>query len=493
MSQQHFTEPPSILARRKDGDGPRKQTREEYRKQKELEELRKAGNAPAEVDESGKDINPHIPKYMVDVPWYVTYDHAKPTLKHQRHHDEQKRVYDGMDKWYERGVTLDPTTSSSQGAATKMALKYREGACENCGAMGHARKDCLEKPRKRIAKYGAGVVAPDDVMQPTINLTFEGKRDRWNGVDMDFHQEKTRVQFEKLEEARRLIKAKQLETMNDAAATATSMGDEPQQARKQHDSDDEDEDEYKYADGMELPGQKLHLESKQRISVRNLRMREDTAKYLLNLDPNSAYYDPKSRSMRGNPLEEKGESSNVPYVGDNYVRWSGQANQFAKTQLFAWEANEKGVDVHVQAEPTKLELLHKEFKERYEDCAKSIKANVLEKYGGAEHLEALPRDLIFAQTESYAEYSRYGNVIRTQDKSIAKSKYVEDECINGHASVWGSFYDATATVQGGKWGYACCHSLDRNSYCKGSNAAPAPAASSETSIKTVQQQQQQQQ
>lgn len=30
-------------------------------------------------------------------------------------------------------------------------------------------------------------------------------------------------------------------------------------------------------------------------SVRNLRIREDTAKYLLNLDPESAYYDPKSR------------------------------------------------------------------------------------------------------------------------------------------------------------------------------------------------------
>jgi hypothetical protein len=43
------------------------------------------------------------------------------------------------------------------------------------------------------------------------------------------------------------------------------------------------------------------VESKQRITVRNLRIREDTAKYLLNLDPNSAYYDPKSRSMRDNP------------------------------------------------------------------------------------------------------------------------------------------------------------------------------------------------
>ncbi len=32
-------------------------------------------------------------------------------------------------------------------------------------------------------------------------------------------------------------------------------------------------------------------------TIRNLRIREDAAKYLSNLSPNSAYYDPKSRSM----------------------------------------------------------------------------------------------------------------------------------------------------------------------------------------------------
>lgn len=35
--------------------------------------------------------------------------------------------------------------------------------------------------------------------------------------------------------------------------------------------------------------------------TRNLRIREDKANYLLNLDVNSAYFDPKSRSLRENP------------------------------------------------------------------------------------------------------------------------------------------------------------------------------------------------
>jgi hypothetical protein len=59
------------------------------------------------------------------------------------------------------------------------------------------------------------------------------------------------------------------------------------------------EDEDKYVDEVDMPGTKV--DSKQRITVRNLRIREDTAKYLRNLDPNSAYYDPKTRSMRDDP------------------------------------------------------------------------------------------------------------------------------------------------------------------------------------------------
>jgi pre-mRNA-processing factor SLU7 len=45
-----------------------------------------------------------------------------------------------------------------------------------------------------------------------------------------------------------------------------------------------------------------------RMSVRNLRIREDTAKFLFNLDPNSAHYDPKTRSLRSNPNPDKDPS-----------------------------------------------------------------------------------------------------------------------------------------------------------------------------------------
>jgi pre-mRNA-processing factor SLU7 len=52
-------------------------SREDHRKQIELEEARKAGLAPAELDEDGKEINPHIPHYMSSAPWYLNA-HQRP-------------------------------------------------------------------------------------------------------------------------------------------------------------------------------------------------------------------------------------------------------------------------------------------------------------------------------------------------------------------------------------------------------------------------------
>lgn len=66
--------------------------------------------------------------------------------------------------------------------------------------------------------------------------------------------------------------------------------------------------------------------------------------------------------------------------------------------MFAWQAYEAGTDVHLQADPTRLDMLNKEVEKRKDDFKTSLKEGVLEKYGGEEHLNAPPKQLLMAQT-----------------------------------------------------------------------------------------------
>lgn len=345
-------------------------------------------------------------------------------MKHQRPQEEKQKEYSGIDEWYKKGVDT-----------TKVATKYRKGACENCGAMTHKRKDCMERPRKVGAKFTNAQIAHDEFEQPDLNPDYDGKRDRWAGYDPSTHREIVE-EYQKIEDAKRQLKAEKLK--EDPNAESSS------------------EDEDKYADGVDMPGTKV--DSKQRITVRNLRIREDTAKYLRNLDPNSAFYDPKTRSMRENPNPTK-NPEDQEFGGENFVRYTGDTQKHAKSQLFAWEASSKGVDVHVLAEPTKLELLQKEYDSKKEEFKSSVKHNVLEKYGGEEYLKVPPKQLLLAQTETYVEYSRDGRIIKGAEKPIIRSRYEEDVYINNHTSVWGSYWHDH------KWGFKCCKSFIKNSWC----------------------------
>ena len=66
--------------------------------------------------------------------------------------------------------------------------------------------------------------------------------------------------------------------------------------------------------------------------------------------------------------------------------------------VFAWEAYEHGSDIHPLADPTKLELMHSEFKNKKENFKGEQKKSILERYGGEEHLDAPPKALLLAQT-----------------------------------------------------------------------------------------------
>lgn len=220
-------------------------------------------------------------------------DTGGPSLSHQRKADIELDP-NRLDDWYDRGKKAGPASK-----------KFRKGACENCGAMTHKKQDCLERPRKKGAKFTNKDIQADELIQD-VPTSYDAKRDRWNGYDPSEHK-RIYDEYAAVEAARQKMREDEIDnqTTTDLAAVrkVAKAGKKAKETDADFGSSDEEEgDEEKYADAADAVGQKL--DTKTRITVRNLRIREDTAKYLINLDPESAYYDPKTRSMREAPLQD---------------------------------------------------------------------------------------------------------------------------------------------------------------------------------------------
>jgi hypothetical protein len=62
----------------------RPMTREERIKARERE-AQKDGSLKPDLDADGNEINPHVPKFIADAPWYVADDTGgKASLRHQK-------------------------------------------------------------------------------------------------------------------------------------------------------------------------------------------------------------------------------------------------------------------------------------------------------------------------------------------------------------------------------------------------------------------------
>ena len=61
-----------------------KLSREEYRKREELKEARQRGEIAPETNARGESINPHLPQFILDKPWYIKDGDDGPSLDHQR-------------------------------------------------------------------------------------------------------------------------------------------------------------------------------------------------------------------------------------------------------------------------------------------------------------------------------------------------------------------------------------------------------------------------
>ncbi|KAL2150024.1 hypothetical protein VTH82DRAFT_7700 [Thermothelomyces myriococcoides] len=373
--------------------------------------------APAATSDSGsgagaarKEDNIYIPSYISKQPFYVSgLDDHDDSLQHQRRatHDDENLTFE------KGGKKVGPART-----------KWVKGACENCGAMGHKKKDCVERPRKVGAKYTGKDIQADRTVKE-VKLGYEAKRDIWAAYDPSQYKEVVE-EYNLIEEARRKLHGEQ--------------GD-----KKEY------EEGFKYAEESEL--------GKDKTVKQSMRIREDTAKYLLNLDSDSAKYNPKKRALvDGGAI---GDKSAKLFAEESFLRASGEAAEFEKAQRLAWEMQEKTGDtsLHLQANPTAGALARKKESEEREAKRRKRAEMLASQYG---EQPTVPDALKAAITESetFVEYDEAG-LIKGAPRKEAKSKYPEDVFINNHTSVWGSWWSDF------KWGYACCHSFVKNSYCTG--------------------------
>lgn len=477
------------------------------RQEKAILEARKDGTLPPEIDKDGNLINPHVPEFMAKAPWYLQQE-AGSGLAHQRRggvagasHAPVDQSISALEGLYRRGAT------------SSRATVFRKGACQNCGSMTHKEKECTDRPRKIGARYTNADIKSDEILPTSVKLGWDAKRDAYAGYDAAEHKA-TIERFEANEEERRRIKAKQLldeEAALEKAKEARKLLREEKRAKKaaakkdsnstdnnninKHikidedaitDSDagegtDEDVDDSNNASSHSEDDQRKDdttreldkssslskLENKTRgmdakMKTWNVRVREDTAKYLLNLDTESAFYDPKTRAMRENPFPDKKPGVDVIYAGDNVWKASGAVSSIAQSQLFAWDAASHGADVHLQANPTQAALMKEQFEQRKAAVKELQKKKLEETYGKGSNTSTVSStasgEQILQATEAFIEYGLDGQpiqVTKTKHLSIADSTM---HVINlfGHSSCWGSFFDKETM----RWGYACCKSLE---------------------------------
>lgn len=383
-----------------------------------------------------KEQNEYIPSFIAKKPFYLeSADTENDYLEHQR----LQSAVTNQSTWYDRGKRTGPA-----------ATKYRKGACENCGALTHRTKECLSRPRAKGAKWTGKDIQADELVQD-VKLGWDAKRDRWNGYDAQ-NYDKIVEEYEELEGLKKLRRDEQDKSKLSPAEDALG---EDRNREGERNEEEMEEEEAKYAEESDMG-------RRQSNATRNLRIREDTAKYLLNLDLESAKYDPKTRSMID--MGAQADQAAALVAEDNFLRASGDAAEFERAQKYAWETQERGDQnkVHLQANPTSGEFLRKKEQQELDTKRQAHRTVLLEKYGGQEYLQAKEaQNMAVTESERYEEYDDSGSLKKGLSLVQSKSKYDEDVFPNNHTTVWGSWWSNY------QWGYACCRSTGKYSYCTG--------------------------
>ena len=305
-------------------------SRDDKRKQREIDEARKAGTLPPEMDvESGKLINPHNPEFITKRPWYL--GESGPSLNHQEAADKTETLtVTQTDEIAAAARKLQRQQAAAGDSARPVVgqwveAKYRGKAPHVPGKITKVRPDgscdiAYESGKKEARVLRRHIRFTGQGMRVHIDrvgkLGWDASRDRWIGYDTTEHKRVVeRYEAADAERRRKRIARQDAEARAVAAGAGapakkkrrraagdSDSGSDSDSDSDSDDSDDDDDDDDDEADDLREAGAESgfnglggKVTTKLKASVRNLRLREDLPKFLRNLDVNSAYYDPKTR------------------------------------------------------------------------------------------------------------------------------------------------------------------------------------------------------
>lgn len=242
--------------------------------------------------DSSKQIKTNLNEIIQELPWYEGELRNVQTQVQTDKAERSRKIVESR-----KGLIKDQTI-----------LKFRKGACSNCGAITHSVKECVERPRKVGAKWSGKDFRPDEYYVE-VPLDYEGKRDRWNGYNPS-SQKKYVDEWEAIEKGK-----------VDAKVEAGIVVE-----KRDADRDDSvssiSEDEKLTTDFEKRRSNKLG----------------NYARYLYNADPSEAYYKGKINSIDYEPIAE---GENELFKEQPYLKDEGDLKELLDLEKFVEEANEK--------------------------------------------------------------------------------------------------------------------------------------------------------
>lgn len=305
--------------------------------------------------------NEHIPKYIKSQPWYYQSLNSNDYLIHHRQSQDKKKLFDiennrepkiggGInDKFVKRKIKNigNYNKYNTQASGDKF--------CENCGQLGHLRKDCLERPRKIKNKNVSTQQNEEGTVVLTIrddeDLDWDAKKDRWYGYTGEDYDNVVHRWEEKHKE------------------------DKSESVKLNEYDKDEEIELFKLGlmkDSKGLLRQRQFSEEERNLGRTTVRLREDKAAYLNDINSSRIKYDPKSRVYK---------SANIGYIDSKTKMFrrhlTGEGLQLEQLSRFNRKyVRQQGINDALQdkrkiehvliANPTKYEKLMRETKQQQE-------------------------------------------------------------------------------------------------------------------------------